>query len=102
MSAHYAAPGAEGSSQGFIVKCALTFGVVGVRPPFIYPRERKNRERQRSAHLCRAPPAAPRSEGERSFQMSWGLCHTSRCPRIRFQYAECDSEMFCCDACSKT
>lgn len=26
--------------------------------------------------------------------MSWRLCHTSRCPRLRFQYAACDLEMF--------
>lgn len=37
MSAHNTAPGAEGSLERFIVKCALTFGAVGVRPSFIYP-----------------------------------------------------------------
>lgn len=56
MSAHYAAPGAEGSSKRFIVKCALTFGVVGVRPSFIYPREHRNRERHISAEHPLQPP----------------------------------------------
>lgn len=93
MSVHNTAPGAEGSLERFIVKCALTFGAVGVRPSFIYPRKSK----QRSTYFSK-PPLEPRLE-ERSFQMSWGLCHTSSCPRIRFQYAECDLEMFCCDAC---
>lgn len=41
MSAHNTAPGAEGSLERFIVKCALTFGAVGVRPSFIYPRKSK-------------------------------------------------------------
>ena len=37
MSAHNTAPGAEGSLERFIVKCALTFGAVGVRPFFYIP-----------------------------------------------------------------
>lgn len=97
MSAHNTAPGTEGSLERFIVKCALTFGAVGVRPSFIDPCKSKQWVTEVRAYLSK-PPLEPRFE-ECSFQMSWGLCHTSWCPRVRFQYAECDLEMFCCDAC---
>lgn len=57
MSEHNTAPGTEGSLERFIVKCALTFGAVGVRPSFIDPCKSKLRVTEVRISLQTTPGA---------------------------------------------
>lgn len=57
MSEHNTAPGTEGSLERFIVKCALTFGAVGVRPSFISLQEQT--ASNRGPHISPNHPWSP-------------------------------------------
>lgn len=67
MSVNNSAPGAEGSLERFIVKCALTLWPVRVRPSFIYPCKCTQRVAEVRISVQTSPK--PRSE-QRNFQMS--------------------------------